>query len=147
MHLNHHSTTCAAAADQKEVTYPTLVDALGNHLSNDVTTRLQRYVDSNRRAYIKIDAFGESYILNLTQYSDFIRSTSGSQVVEYVLANGTSRQQSTVATDCHYIGHVTSVRDLIGGEEVATGDSGQWVSISSCIGLVSACMHYCILNT
>ena len=135
-----------AAADlYREFTYPSVVDDQGKHLSYDITAaaashRHRRNSQADTRTYFKINAFGESLILNVSLYTDFIHTDSAT--VEYMQANGNSTVHTSMQSACHHVGHVQSVRDLIGGENVAGGDDGQWVSVSSCKGLVRVHVVY-----
>ena len=132
----------------QEITYPSIVDNLGSHVSYDLdslsahdrqkrTVGNQEFVSDKLKTYIRIDAFGQSLYLNVSLNSDFLHGNG--PTVEYMQSNGSSTLQGLKHRDCFHVGHVHLVTDSSTGEEVTQtpAESAQWVSISNCAGLVS----------
>ena len=112
-----------------EFTYPSRVDSRGEHVSYELHNtasgphKRDTAESKDERLYFKVDAFGETFVLNVTLNTEFI---SNRLVVEYIGENGRSRVQQPGTADCHHIGHLGD------GSE---GEQG-WVAISNCRGLV-----------
>lgn len=104
---------------EQELTYPSRVDEHGHHLSFQLhgTTRSQE-----DRLFFKVEAFGETFLLNVSANSQFV---SDDLLVEYVSENGSTIEQPK-ETGCFHSGHISGKR----GEG--------WAAISNCQGLVSA---------
>lgn len=146
---NHPLDQLHSDHSYKEITYPSIVDSVGNHISYDLDSssshnRQRRNVGSwqedaldTLRTYIRIDAFGQSLYLNVSLNSEFLHGNG--PTVKYLQVNGSSTLQSAKYRDCFHVGHVHLTTDSTTGEEVErrSGESTQWVSISNCAGLVS----------
>ena len=143
-----HADSIYSDHPHQEITYPSIVDSLGSHVSYDLDSlsshsRQRRTVGSQEdvldklRSYIRIDAFGQSLYLNVSLNSDFLHGNG--PTVEYMQSNGSSTLQGSKHRECFHVGHVDLVTDSSTGEEVMqrSNDSAQWVSISNCAGLVS----------
>ena len=125
--------------NHREISYPSLVDSRGHHISYNIHKFSKKQLDS--RIYFKLEAFGKKYLLNVSSSSHFVHSTPKNvPIVEYIGADGTSRTQKkmmNLSRPCFHSGHV----HLIGQGDDAKSEDGAsidgWAAISSCSGLVS----------
>ena len=106
--------------EEQELTYPSRVDRNGHHLSFQLHGTTQSQEDG---LFFKVEAFGETFLLNVTANSQFV---SDDLLVEYVSENGSTLEQPK-ETGCFHSGHVSGKR----------GDG--WAAVSNCQGLVSVC--------
>ena len=76
-----------------------------------------------------MEAFGRSYILNVSKSEEFI---SNDHLVEYRDDSGVTRLEFHTPSfaDCHHTGSLIEVSDEEGGGR-------GWVAVSNCRGLVS----------
>lgn len=130
-----------------EITYPSLVDSLGRHISYGVhlastyqsKANQPNLVHFNSRTYFKVEAFGKRYLLNVSSSSHFLHSTpENPPTVEYIRANGVSRTKVMNHSKlCFHTGHV----QLMGEDSEEETSTDGWVAMSSCSGLVSKTEH------
>ena len=106
--------------EEQELTYPSRVDRNGHHLSFQLHGTTQSQEDG---LFFKVEAFGETFLLNVTANSQFVLDDL---LVEYVSENGSTLEQPK-ETGCFHSGHVSGKR----------GDG--WAAVSNCQGLVSVC--------
>ena len=104
---------------EQELTYPSRVDRNGHHLSFQLRGTTQ---DQEDGLFFKVEAFGDTFLLNVTANSQFV---SDDLLVEYVSENGSTLEQPK-ETGCFHSGHVSGKR------------GGGWAAVSNCQGLVSA---------
>ena len=121
------------AAPDRATTYPSLVDHDGQHISFHLSSHLlptkrEARPDRSQRLYYKVEAFGKSYILNVSNSAPFV---SSDHVIEFHGSSDGNKieRQPPRYPDCHYTG------DLV--EESDETQEG-WVAISNCRGLVRA---------
>ena len=130
--------------NHREVSYPSLVDSRGQHISYSIhklSEAKQPTIESDSRTYFKLEAFGKRYLLNVSSSSHFVHNSQNSvPEVEYIRADGTSRTKlMNHSRDCFHSGHVQLMGDVDARnanlEKEAPVDG--WVAMSSCLGLVS----------
>ena len=136
-----------------EISYPSLVDSMGQHLSYEVHLASNKPSNTNnhfhealdsalKRTYFKFEAFGKRYLLNVSSSSHTLLPHSSAAaathlpVVEYVKSDGSSSRTKimNMTKDCFHTGHVHILSE---NEEEGGREKDGWVSISSCLGLVS----------
>ena len=124
-----------------EISYPSIVDNRGQHISYNVHKLLGKQSDS--RTYFKLEAFGKKYLLNVSSSSHFVHNTPNDiPIVEYIGADGTSRtKMMNHSRLCFHSGHV----HLMEGDTQLKDESSihGWVAVSSCLGLVSE-IQFCM---
>ena len=127
--------------DHREISYPSLVNSRGQHISYDIH-RLLSEATADARTYFKLEVFGKKYLLNVSSSSHFVHSAPNvAPVVEYIGADGSSRiKMMNHSRHCFHSGYVHLMGDLDASgtnlEKEVPVDG--WVAMSSCLGLVSA---------
>lgn len=126
--------------DQREISFPSLVNSRGQHISYNIRKLLEaKQPNEDSRTYFKLEAFGKKYLLNVSSSSHFVHNTQNNvPVIEYMRADGTSStKMMNHSRQCFHSGHLHLVGDLddavLGREAPIDG----WVAMSSCLGLVS----------
>jgi hypothetical protein len=128
------------SSDNREISYPSIVDSRGQHISYDIHELPGPEATVDTRTYFKLEAFGKKYLLNVTSSSHFVHDTQNDvPVVEYIRADGTSRATTmNHSRDCFHSGHVHLMGDLdTSTNTVREVPLDGWVTMSSCLGLVS----------
>ena len=143
--LNFVSDRPESSENHREISYPSIVDDRGQHISYDIHKPEATLPATDTRTYFKLEAFGKKYLLNVSSSSHFVQNTQNNvPVVEYIGADGTSKTKTmNHSKNCFHSGHVhlmgdhhpdaSAIADLERGAPV-----DGWVAMSSCLGLVSA---------
>ena len=147
-------------SDPSVITYPSIVDSRGQHVSYKVhqassTSQFSNIVgreddtkEPATRTYFKVEAFGNRYLLNVSSSTRFMHALSQDKelpIVEYVRADSSSMTKTmTHSKPCYHSGHVHILREESPEEErekelkeEVRGSIDGWVAVSSCSGLVS----------
>ena len=126
--------------NQRDLSYPSLVDSRGQHISYNIHRLSEaEQPTADTRTYFKLEAFGKKYLLNVSSSTHFVHNTPNDvPIVEYIGADGTSRTKvMNHSRHCFHSGHVHLMGDLDGTELGREAPIDGWVAMSSCLGLVS----------
>ena len=148
--LNFVSDQLKSSENRREISYPSLVDSGGQHISYDIHTSLFSEATlsaTDTRTYFKLEAFGKKYLLNVSSSSHFVQGIHDQNnvpVIEYIGADGTSKTKTmNHSKNCFHSGHVHLMGDHPDASGIADLEGKApidgWVAMSSCLGLVSAC--------
>ena len=122
-----------------EISYPSIVDSSWHHISYRVHQASNNLSEADTRTFFKLEAFGKRYLLNVSSSAHFLHHTQLDHlpVVEYIRADGSTRNSKTMnqSRNCFHSGHVHVMAESVENQEETLTDG--WVTISSCLGLVS----------
>ena len=144
--FNFVSDQPESSDNRREISYPSLVDSRGQHISYDIHKQLlseAKLQAADTRTYFKLEAFGKKYLLNVSSSHQFVQNSPNNvPVVEYIGADGTSRTKTmNHSRDCFHSGHVHLMGDHLDASDIADpvrkAPVDGWVAMSSCLGLVS----------
>ena len=114
------------------------MDSSGHHISYRIHQASDNLSEADTRTFFKLEAFGKSYLLNVSNSVHFLHNTQDHlPVVEYIGADGYTRSSKTTnqSRKCFHSGHVHLMEESVENQEEMLTDG--WVTISSCSGLVS----------